>query len=779
MDWERLLGALPEDVRLEFEHQLRHAVRRRWRRDKVCECAEVPGPVRAQAVGIWRERHMADASKNARRRMSYEKIKDMDTYRAIEREIMVKRGLWGDSRGLLRRANEAIHDSAELMRTCLSLWPKVAGSPVENNVWLLLVREYQGHVDADEAADALEKRVLKALSTHDLSRYVPLRLRMGSASSGPFSLAGATTPAEVASLVRDAHLVEGVLATFYGKASLDEVAKRILVTRLCARQTPRALEEIIYALYGDDTRVERLAARVVRSDAHRVAHRLGGKDMVARAAEAVLSNEPYRKQYERSVELMCRVRENVPETPMDAYPLARTMRRHFVVHVGETNSGKTHDAMRALGGSASGCYLGPLRLLAFEQFERLNVDGCPCTLLTGEEHMEVAGARHVASTVEMANLHRQVEVAVIDEAQMLADPERGHAWTQAILGIPADVVHVTCAPQALDVVCDLVRLCEDEAEVVWHDRLVPLRFQKGRVRVPEGVQKGDALVVFSRRSVHAYAAKVQEAGLRASVVYGALPYDVRQEEARRFDAGETDVVVATDAIGMGMNLPIRRVVFCEQEKFDGRSRRLLEPQEIQQIAGRAGRFGRYAEGLFASCARGGEVRRRYMAQVADISEVPVGIPEDICLVRDATLTDAIVQWMAIEQPAPFRRIDVERDLELITYAEGLVGDRDRLDTAVKTRILALARIPFDEDNPRLKEVWRQMAASELLGVPFEVEPPAGPVEGADLATLEADYRLCDLLYTYARSFGYHEREQPLMELRGAISRSIMALLARS
>jgi ATP-dependent RNA helicase SUPV3L1/SUV3 len=228
---------------------------------------------------------------------------------------------------------------------------------------------------------------------------------------------------------------------------------------------------------------------------------------------------------------------------------------------------------------------------------------------------------------------------------------------------------------------------------------------------------------------------------------------------------------------MVMNLPIRRVVFCEQEKFDGRSRRMLEPQEIQQIAGRAGRFGRYAEGLFAASGQGSEIRRRYLAQVPDISEVPVGIPEDICLVRDATLSDAIIQWMAIEQPAPFKRIDVERDLELIMYAQGLVDEGRRMNTSVKTRILALAHIPFDVDNARLAQAWQQMAATELRDEPFEVEPPPEPVPGTGLATLEADYRLCDLLYTYARTFGYHDREQPLMALRSSISRAIMDLLA--
>ena len=97
--------------------------------------------------------------------------------------------------------------------------------------------------------------------------------------------------------------------------------------------------------------------------------------------------------------------------------------------------------------------------------------------------------------------------------------------------------------------------------------------------------------------------------MKCSVIYGNLPYDVRQEEARRFRDGETDVVVATDAIGMGMNLPIRRVVLLETEKFDGRERRDLKPGEIQQIVGRAGRRGMYEEGTWTSIHRKYDVKR--------------------------------------------------------------------------------------------------------------------------------------------------------------------------
>jgi ATP-dependent RNA helicase SUPV3L1/SUV3 len=286
-------------------------------------------------------------------------------------------------------------------------------------------------------------------------------------------------------------------------------------------------------------------------------------------------------------------------------------------------------------------------------------------------------------------------------------------------------------------------------------------------------------VVFSRKAVHAVAAEVAAAGLRASVIYGALPHDVRHEEARRFDEGETDVVVATDAIGMGMNLPIRRIVFVEQQKYDGHDMRTLRPDEVQQIAGRAGRFGRYEEGLFTALERRRQIVRLYGADVPAIESIPVGVPEDIALVRDATLGESIRQWAALDQPEPFYRIDVQRDLRLIAEVEGMLAEDQRQDRDVKLKVLSLATMPFDEDDRTLHRTWRMMAEAELAGRMAMLPMPAEPGEDAPLATLEEEYRYCDLLYTYARTFGHEGWLAPLTDLRTRISHVIMTILAEA
>ena len=133
--------------------------------------------------------------------------------------------------------------------------------------------------------------------------------------------------------------------------------------------------------------------------------------------------------YERERRIRAALLDAIPEHYRDLYPLARQMRRHFYLHLGPTNSGKTYEGIQRLQGARQGLYLGPLRLLAAEQFEALNLADVPCSLVTGEEQIRVPFARVQSSTVEMADLQTHYDVAVIDECQMIADRDRGGAWT--------------------------------------------------------------------------------------------------------------------------------------------------------------------------------------------------------------------------------------------------------------------------------------------------------------------------------------------------------------
>ncbi len=287
---------------------------------------------------------------------------------------------------------------------------------------------------------------------------------------------------------------------------------------------------------------------------------------------------------------------------------ARALFRRITLVIGPTNSGKSHYALDRLAKAETGAALAPLRLLALEFQDALAARGVPASLITGEERHIVPGAQHVACTVEMANTGRIVDVAIVDEAQMLADPDRGAAWTAAIMGIPAREVIVLGAPDCLPLVQRLAELCDEPMEVVRLERKSPLRVADESVGIG-AIGPGDAIVAFSRRDVFAMREQVVARGLTPAVIYGALGPEVRRAESRRFRENVAPVLVATDAIGMGLNLPIRRVLFSSLMKWDGREDRSLTPAEVRQIGGRAGRYGQHEEGIVAVLSGGGEPRR--------------------------------------------------------------------------------------------------------------------------------------------------------------------------
>ena len=292
------------------------------------------------------------------------------------------------------------------------------------------------------------------------------------------------------------------------------------------------------------------------------------------------------------------------DAPGDAYPLARRMRRRIVFHCGPTNSGKTHAALERLASARTGLYAAPLRLLAMEGYDRLREKGVAAGLRTGEEEIDPDSATHLSSTIEALSCKDRRDVAVIDEIQLLADPDRGWAWTRALLGTPADEVHLAGSPDALSWIEAVLAQAGESVETITYERRSGLEAIEKPV---VSYQAGDAIVVFSRRAVMETRNTLIEAGRSVSVVFGALPPEVRRQEAERFASGEAEILVATDAIGMGLNLPIRRVVFGALEKFDGYQKRPLSDSEIRQIAGRAGRGD--GEGGYAGVARGLRAKR--------------------------------------------------------------------------------------------------------------------------------------------------------------------------
>lgn len=297
--------------------------------------------------------------------------------------------------------------------------------------------------------------------------------------------------------------------------------------------------------------------------------------------------------------------------PHTWYQEARSMDRKIIFHAGPTNSGKTYHALKRFMNSSSGVYCGPLKLLAVEVAKKTNDSGIPCDLVTGEERTFAISpnrpAAHSSCTVEMASVINTVDVAVIDEIQMLRDPGRGWAWTRALLGIPAKEIHVCGEEAAIDIVKNMMSPCYEDVEVRRYQRLSKLTVEDNPLGSLSKVQPGDCIVCFSKADIFKTMMEFDKLGIDAAVIYGSLPPETKIAQARRFNDPDSrcKVLVSTDAIGMGLNLNIRRVIFyslmkVSQDKNGEKSQELISASSALQIGGRAGRHGSQFEGGFVT-----------------------------------------------------------------------------------------------------------------------------------------------------------------------------------
>jgi ATP-dependent RNA helicase SUPV3L1/SUV3 len=272
-------------------------------------------------------------------------------------------------------------------------------------------------------------------------------------------------------------------------------------------------------------------------------------------------------------------------------PNRRSEPERVVAHLGPTNSGKTYSALEALAKVGRGTYAAPLRMLAQEAHTRLSARLGPeaVGLLTGEERIN-ARAAIICCTPEMAPLRGHV--LVLDEVHWAEDDDRGYAWSRLLASAEYRQLHLLGSPDA----APLIAAAFPDCQWVMHQRLAPLSWI-GAVRYQQ-IESGTVVIAFSRAAVLYLADLLAEhyGAERVVALYGALPLDVRRAQIARVLSGSADIVVATDVLGHGVNLPARTVLFAETDKFDGDQRRPLAPWETAQIAGRAGRYGLTADG---------------------------------------------------------------------------------------------------------------------------------------------------------------------------------------
>jgi len=290
----------------------------------------------------------------------------------------------------------------------------------------------------------------------------------------------------------------------------------------------------------------------------------------------------------------------------------------IVAVLGPTNTGKTHLAVERMLGHASGMIGLPLRLLAREVYERIvRARGqASVALITGEEKIIPPRPVYFVCTVEAMPMEREVEFLAVDEIQLAADPERGHVFTSRLLHARGRFETMFLGAGTM---APLIRRLIPDVEIVSRERLSSLTYagSKKLTRLP----RRSAIVAFSTEQVYAIAELIRRQRGGAAVVMGSLSPRTRNAQVALFQSGEVDFLVATDAIGMGLNMDVDHVAFAGLRKFDGRRTRWLHAHEIAQIAGRAGRHIR--DGTFGVTGEAEELDEDLVGQVVDRRFDPV------------------------------------------------------------------------------------------------------------------------------------------------------------
>ncbi len=444
----------------------------------------------------------------------------------------------------------------------------------------------------------------------------------------------------------------------------------------------------------------------------------------------------------------------------------------YVLHIGDTNTGKTHHALQKMKEAESGLYLAPLRLLALEVYDKLNAEGVLCSLKTGEEEKEVKGATHISATVEMFHEKEFYEVIVIDEAQMIADKDRGFSWYKAITKANANEVHIIGSKNIKMMMRDLLE--DSSIEVNEYKREIPLQVEPNPFQIKH-TKKGDALVCFSRRRVLETASKLQNEGYTVSLIYGSMPPETRKKQMQQFIDGETKVIVSTDAIGMGLNLPIQRIVFLENDKFDGTRRRRLTSQEVKQIAGRAGRKGIYNIGMVAFTSDIKIMKRLLQDKDEPVQTFAIA-PTNTVFERfqkySRDLQTFFEIWEKFESPKGTKKSSLLEERSLYETIR---------DTEIEARLpmmdlYGFLHLPFSSNEPRLVKQWQNTMLAIVQGKELP-EPIIG--EKDTLEELELSYKAIGLHLLFLYRLGQRTEATYWERIREGISDEIHEFLKSS
>ncbi|KEG02652.1 ATP-dependent RNA helicase SUV3, putative [Plasmodium vinckei vinckei] len=302
--------------------------------------------------------------------------------------------------------------------------------------------------------------------------------------------------------------------------------------------------------------------------------------------------------------------------------MKNNLNRKLYLYVGPTNSGKTHEAFNKFIDSKNGLYCSPLRLLTWEIHKKLLNLKKSTNLLTGQEIIKKANNTHTVCTIEMTPLNEKYDCAIIDEIQMINNSIRGYAWTHVLMNLKCEEIYLCGSEHIVNLIKELSDILHDQIIIKRFKRLNKLKLEKN-VQSLDDVKTGDCIISFSRNNIMLLKNKLEKLNKRVFVIYGTLPPESKKKQIELFNyycelAKSSDsnikneihdiencnhgsnkketVLVATDVIGMGLNIKIKRIIFYSLKKYDGDIIRYLNVSEILQIAGRAGRFDENCSG---------------------------------------------------------------------------------------------------------------------------------------------------------------------------------------
>jgi len=268
-------------------------------------------------------------------------------------------------------------------------------------------------------------------------------------------------------------------------------------------------------------------------------------------------------------------------------PLIEMLKNKITAVLGPTNTGKTYLAIETMLSFDSGMIGFPLRLLAREVYDKIikKISIDKVALITGEEKIIPANAKYFLCTVESMPINKYLEFVGIDEIQMCADHERGHIFTDRLLNLRGEKLTMFMGSSTIK---SIVSKLDEDTEFINRERLSKLSYV-GHKKISR-INRKTAIIAFSTEEVYAIAELVRRQKGGAAIVMGSLSPKTRNAQVQLYQSGDVDFLVATDAIGMGINMDLENVYFSNLKKFDGRKLRRLNMSEIGQIAGRAGRY---------------------------------------------------------------------------------------------------------------------------------------------------------------------------------------------